>query len=537
MVEHQPLTVAASDVAMREQTEEVLARTLRRLADAEAIGKLGGWDYDVASGLVAWTDEVYRIHGLDRSFDPSSVGCDVSFYAPESAEVIVATFGRALTQAEPYDLELELDRADGRRIWVRTIGQPYVEDGKVVRLAGTIMDIDERKRTELSLIESRSLTEATLESTDNGFLVVGPDGKVLRTNSRFAEMWRIPAEVLASGDDQTLLAHVMGQLDDPEGFAAGVAALYGKPFAESTDVLHFRDGRDFERVSRPMLVDGEPLGRVWSFRDVTRYKQVEAALLSLNDTLEERVEARTRELSQAIQDLTEANEAKTRFLRSMSHELRTPLNSVIGFSSVMMSGMTGGVNEEQQRQLAMINASGKHLLALINDILDLSRIEAGRVEVRPERIDVTRLMEEVIASVAPDAEAKGLGLKLLVTDPAPTLSSDPTKVSQILLNLVENAIKFTDSGSVTLHVHRRSPLLVAFSVSDTGPGIAPDERERIFGEFERAADQGPAVEGTGLGLAISRGLAASLGGILELETSVGKGSTFTLTLPATPAVD
>jgi signal transduction histidine kinase len=179
----------------------------------------------------------------------------------------------------------------------------------------------------------------------------------------------------------------------------------------------------------------------------------------------------------------------------------------------------------------MINNSGRHLLALINDILDLSRIEAGHMEVRADEIDVAGFLTELVASVGPAAHDKGLELKLEVADPAPKLISDRTKVHQILLNLVGNAIKFTDAGSIVVSGSQPSAHLVAFTVTDTGPGIALSERVRIFGEFERGTGQAPNVEGTGLGLAISRGLAGALGGAIVLESEVGRGSTFTLTLP------
>ncbi|MDP2182129.1 MAG: ATP-binding protein [Actinomycetota bacterium] len=258
-----------------------------------------------------------------------------------------------------------------------------------------------------------------------------------------------------------------------------------------------------------------------------------------NITLEQLVQERTHDLTAANEELliansrlSEADEAKTRFLRAMSHELRTPLNSIIGFSDILRRGMAGELNDEQLKQISMVNNSGHHLLELINDILDLSRIEANKVELHYERFGIEGLAREALGLVAPEAEEKGLSTGLEMASDDLEVASDPTKVRQILLNLLGNAVKFTEQGSVTLRVHQPAPDLAAFEVADTGPGITAERVEAIFGEFVQG-DEGTVspLRGTGLGLAISRRLAVLLGGTLCVDSTVGEGSTFTLTLP------
>ncbi|MDI6712507.1 MAG: ATP-binding protein [Anaerosomatales bacterium] len=235
------------------------------------------------------------------------------------------------------------------------------------------------------------------------------------------------------------------------------------------------------------------------------------------------LEARTRELAAA-------NEAKTKFLRTMSHELRTPLNSVIGFTQLMLQGLAGPLTEEQRKQLDMVNASGHHLLSLVNDLLDLSRIEAGAVEYEHAPIDVAALAAEVLDSVRAVAGAKGLALEMEVPDPAPPLVSDCKRVRQILLNLLSNAVKYTERGRVRLTVSADGHRTVSFAVSDTGPGIPADDLDRVFDEFVQLGERAQG-NGTGLGLPIARHLASALGGSLTVKSEVGAGSTFTLTLP------
>jgi signal transduction histidine kinase len=254
----------------------------------------------------------------------------------------------------------------------------------------------------------------------------------------------------------------------------------------------------------------------------------EAALGELNESLERKVEARTDELRSANEQLQEASKAKSQFLRGMSHELRTPLNSVIGFSDLLNRGAVGEINDEQAKQLEMINRSGRRLLSIINDVLDLSRIEANAVQLECEPFDAGALARDIAASVMPEARAKGLTVSVELPDGDITIDSDPRKVGQILINLLANAVKFTETGSVTVRIRRASAGMAAVEVTDTGPGIPDELRESIFAEF---VQQDERVEGTGLGLAISRGLAELLGGTITLRSHLGEGSTFTLLLP------
>ncbi|MDO8848902.1 MAG: ATP-binding protein [Coriobacteriia bacterium] len=257
-------------------------------------------------------------------------------------------------------------------------------------------------------------------------------------------------------------------------------------------------------------------------------------LQQMNDELQYTGE----ELATANEGLAAASDAKSRFLRSVSHEFRTPLNSIIGFSGLMSKGLAGDVNSEQRHQLELIERSGQHLLALINDVLDLSRIEAGQVQLEIHRTDLNELVSALVESMRPDAERKGLDFIFKPADDLPaarSYRSDARRIRQIVLNLLGNAAKFTETGSVTARVFRHSPGMIGISIEDTGPGIPEEDRERVFDEFVQSSHvSGSAQLGTGLGLAISANLARLLGGTLTVESTVGRGSTFTLVLPERP---
>ncbi|TLM80503.1 MAG: transporter substrate-binding domain-containing protein [Actinobacteria bacterium] len=256
----------------------------------------------------------------------------------------------------------------------------------------------------------------------------------------------------------------------------------------------------------------------------THLAEAREALEAHRHSLEDLIAARTQELA-------EANDAKSHFLARMSHELRTPLNSIIGFSSLLSQGMSGELSDEQRSQAEMIHRAGTHLLGLVDALLDLSKIEAGTVRVRLAAVDGADLLSDAVETLRPAAAEKGLALELDLPDAAPSLVTDAGKVRQILLNLVGNAVKFTDSGTVRARLEPRDDG-VAFIISDTGPGVPESEHELIFDAFRQGErTDGALPQGAGLGLAVSRDHARMLGGDVTAANAPGGGAVFTLTLP------
>nr|WP_263429357.1 response regulator [Nannocystis pusilla] len=265
----------------------------------------------------------------------------------------------------------------------------------------------------------------------------------------------------------------------------------------------------------------------------------QAELEQINSHLEEQTQALAAErdsLERAQVQLKRTSAFKSEFLANMSHELRTPLNSSLILARLLADNRQGNLDAEQVKFAETIYSAGNDLLTLINDVLDLSKIEAGMLEVRPEPVSLARLTDELMAAFRPLARDKGLVLNLEVRPDAPTtIHTDPTRLAQILRNLLSNALKFTERGGVTLAVRAASGM-IQFAVVDTGIGIPADKHELIFEAFRQAdGTTNRKYGGTGLGLSISRDLARLLGGELTLASAPGRGSTFTLTLPAQPA--
>ena len=268
----------------------------------------------------------------------------------------------------------------------------------------------------------------------------------------------------------------------------------------------------------------------------TLYEQLKQA----SDELERKIQAATADIAQQNEllrrqaiELEQASQLKSQFLANMSHEFRTPLNAMLGYTSMLLQGVAGPLQPPARRQLGRIESNGRHLLTIINEILDISRIEAGRMPLQLSTFRLADLVSEVKAELEPIIMRSKLSIVLDLPKDLKPITSDRQKVKQILLNLLSNALKFTHHGSVTMTARRNTKdRTMTLSVTDTGIGIAPLDQDKIFEDF-RQLDNSPtrAYGGTGLGLSICRRLAQMIDGRITLQSEVGKGSIFTLTLP------
>lgn len=381
----------------------------------------------------------------------------------------------------------------------------------------------------------RELVDVIFESAPAVIYLFDEQGRFLRWNRNFSLVTGYTDAEIATmhpldffrEDEVPLLTMRIA-----EGFRDGTASVEAQFIAKDGHATpYFFTGRRIEFEGRTCLVG---MGI-----DITERRRAEAALRRSHADLEQRVASRTAELQVALKRAESADRLKSAFLATMSHELRTPLNSILGFTGLLLQQLPGPLTSEQQKQLTMVRTSARHLLDLIKDVLDISRIEAGQLDVRREPAALAESVERVLALIRPAAEAKGLDLVLEAPDGMPEIVSDRRRLEQVLLNLLGNAVKFTDRGRISLRVvsgpECRAPdgrPAVELAVRDSGIGIAPEEMALIFEPF-RQVDSGLTrrYEGTGLGLAISRRLVELLGGNLTVSSSPGIGSTFRVTIP------
>lgn len=405
-------------------------------------------------------------------------------------------------------LELHGRRCDGTEFPVEISLSP-LETADGLLISSAIRDITDRRNAEAKF-------RGLLEAAPDAMVIADDQGRIVLVNAQTEKLFGYPRENLLGQFVEVLI---------PDRFHAN-HSTHRKKYAAAPQVramgsgleLYGRrhDGTEFPiEISLSPLSTDEGLLVSSAIRDITDRKVIEQALRDKNIALER------------------ASQTKDRFLASMSHELRTPLNAIIGYAGTLLMKLPGPINEVQTRQLKSIQSSGQHLLALINDILDLAVIESGHVEITREAVDCQSVITEIVESLRPMAEEKSLSLQTLLPNECFMFPTDRRAFGQILINLVNNAIKFTEAGSITVTLRRNdsnSPNLLNVSVSDTGSGISQQDQARLFKPFSRVNHGRLNQEGTGLGLHVSQKLAGLLGGSISVVSDYGKGSTFTLQL-------
>ena len=462
------------------------------------------------------------------------------------------------------DFQAEFRRRDGSRLWISINGQAVRDErGAVLYYEGTSEDVTDRRRAadesarhhaqletqvrertrELSEandklskeIEDRIKAEQTLLRSETQYrdLVENVNSMILRWTGAgeivFANTYAqrffgyAPEKLIGRNIIGTIVPHTDSSGRDQSDLAA---KIYADPQAYA-----FNENEN-------MRENGEKVWVSWTNRVVTDERDGLVEILSVGNDVTDRKQAEERlrltldELRSAKERAEAADRLKSAFLATMSHELRTPLNSIIGFTGVLLQGIVGPLNNEQSKQLGMVRDSARHLLALINDVLDISKIEAGQLTVTLEECDVRMIIEKAVAGARPLAAQKGLDLSCGIPHDAGAVRGDARRIEQVLLNLIGNAVKFTEKGSVSVTCRRRDGI-VAISVDDTGIGIQPSDMASLFKPFSQV-DTGLTrrYEGTGLGLSICKKLVELMGGTIEAASVWGEGSRFSFTLPA-----
>jgi PAS domain S-box-containing protein len=513
------------DLKAPKQLEQALRDSEHRLKLAQSALSLGTWEVDPGSETVLCSEQFPRLYGIPEPRERMSFEEWNSFVHPDDRPKNV-DWAKALFQGgEYFDRQFRVIWTNGSVHWLHSKCRAiFDESGQARRVIGVDFDITEHKQTE----ERLRILSSAVEQCPVSIMITNLDNEIEYVNARLTESTGYTPEEL-KGQHPRKLSGAM----PPEHFgeiANGVRAGHWQGVVRTTK----KSGELFWEsvVARPIRdAQGRPTHTIAVAEDITERLEIESAL----KRSEEELRRRQRDLEALTDEAQSANRAKRQFLANMSHELRTPMNAIIGYSEMLTDEAEDLGLPQLIPDLGKIRLAGKQLLALINDILDLSKIEAGKVELHFHDFDIKEMVDEVSTISRPLAAKNSNKLIVRLPHDAGAMRSDLTRVRQILFNLLGNSCKFTESGTVQLTmadalVDGRD--CIAFRVSDTGIGMTPAQVARVFEAFAQAdSSTTRKYGGTGLGLAITRKFCEMLGGDIEVGSELGKGSTFTVRLP------
>lgn len=555
--------ITESKVAALEllQTKDLLART-------NTVARVGGWEVDLVNYGLYWTEITKEIHEVSPDFKPD-LKTSINFYKEgESRNKITKLVNKAIETGERFDVELQIITAQDREVWIRAIGQTEFENNQCIRLYGTFQDIDKAKKAEELIIRQNQfrqlIAEISGEFVKSDFSTTDAViNKILQKCGAYFDvdrcfLFQISSEERTFSNTHdwhregtesmqhrvqnmplTTFPWFVAKLTEQDTFIiSDVAQVPAEAEAEKREwinqhmksILFVR----FDYNNQPAGVLGlSTISRIMDWtEDQVSGLGVFAHIISdglVKVTLE-------KGLIEAKEKAENANKAKSEFLANISHEIRTPLNSILGFSEILLQSIH---EPKAAGQLKTIQSSGRILLSLINDLLDLAKIEAGQLSLQADSVDVRALVDEIYQMFLPQTTKKNLNLFTEFSSSFPRqVMIDDIRLKQMIVNLVGNAVKFTQQGSIKIHVDfshinpNQSIGCLQFSVEDTGMGIAQTDLETIFESFRQGAEQSVRhYGGTGLGLSITKRLVDLMQGELSVSSQKGKGSVFTLTIP------
>jgi len=529
--------------ATRAREADLINDTVRsRVATALNRGRCGLWDWDLARGRVFWTHSMYDMLGLPQKDELLTFGevdalihrDDIDLYGLAS-QLVDGTL-------QSIDHGFRMRHADGRWLWLRVRCELTRQEGEVgSHLIGIAVDITEQKNLVERTVAADLRLRDAIETIPEAFVLWDAENRLVLCNSNFQELHQLPDEAVVPGTSyetivatgrKPLIRATVAHDSEPRGARTFEAQLEDGRWMHiserrTKDGGYVSVGTNITKIKRheQKLIDGEKR-QMATILDLRKSQQaLERQTAELADLAEKYAEEKTR--------AEEANQAKSKFLANMSHELRTPLNAIIGFSEIMESGMFGPLGADKYIEYARdIRESGEYLLDVINDILDMSKIEAGGIRLAPEAVELDSLLADCIRVVSTRAGEKNLALNSQV-EAGIHLNADRRSLKQIALNLLSNAVKFTpDGGAVSVRARIRGSR-VSIAINDNGIGIARQALHKLGRPFEQVESQlTKRHQGSGLGLAIAKSLVELHGGTMRIRSRLGRGTMVVVRLPA-----
>ena len=525
--------------ATRAREADVIYETVRsRIDTALNRGRCGLWDWDLARGRIFWSQSMFDILGLEAKDDLLPFGDVEKLVHPDDVRLYDLAAELAEANATTVDHAFRMRHADGHWVWLRARCELVRQlNGPGLHLIGIAVDVTEQKSLVEKTVAADLRLRDAIETIPEAFVLWDADNRLVLCNSNFQDLHHLPDEAITVGASyEAVVAAGSKPVVRNKVVSTGPTLPGARTFEAQLE-----DGR-WLHISERRTKDG---GYVSVGTDITALKTHEEKLIDSEKRLMATVtdlrssQQRLAELAEKYAEektrAEEANQAKSKFLANMSHELRTPLNAIIGFSEIMESGMFGPLGADKYREYCSdIRDSGHYLLDVINDILDMSKIEAGRIRLDYEDLELADLLADAMRVVSARAQEKELHL---VAEIAPELHlrADRRALKQIALNLLSNAVKFTPAGGRVTVRGRCSDDCIVLSIADTGIGIARDNLNRLGRPFEQVESQlTKSHQGSGLGLAIAKSLVELHGGNMRIRSTLGRGTLVVVRLPLAP---
>ena len=525
----------STDISERKQIAEEFRRTAERLGLALDAARLGPWEWDPEKGTVLMSPEHNAMYDIPREQRHGDFAKGMLHVHPDDRERVVADLQAAIAEHRDCRTEMRSVHRDGSTHWIVASGRAvYDEAGKPLRMIGVVQDITERKAAEEAMLQSEERFRLANFYSPYPVMLHAEDGELLLVNAAWARASGQPLHELTTLEEWLRRAYPAET--DRSNVRRFIATIWDQtePVENFGRCVRHADGSertwDFSSVNLGRLRDGRRV-LLSTAIDVTERHRAGTKLLAAKIE----AEAATKAAEIARSEAEKANRAKSEFLSRMSHELRTPLNAILGFGQVLA---LGSLAEQDAQCVSYILKGGKHLLGLIDEVLDLSRVEAGELGLKPTAVNLDKLARDCVGLVAKMALTAKVACKVKTCRACRIpIWVDEQRLRQVLLNLLANAIKYNrPGGQVSVSCEHRTSEQVRLLVTDTGPGISSEDLARLFVPFERLGQEYGEVEGTGLGLVVSKRLTEAMGGSIGADSVVDEGSTFWIELPnAKPA--
>lgn len=506
------------DITERRETETKLKESEQRLKIALNGANSGVWEWNIKTGELFWSERIAPLFGYAEGEIEVSYQNFIKHIHPDDLAAVEKAIQESIIDGKPYEIEHRIINPQGQVHWLLEKGSVfYDKHGNAEKMFGTVMSIHQRKLVELDLKQTQERFSIAIDGAGDGVWDWDLNSGEVVVSDIYAEMLGYTKQELSPftlkhWQEMLHPEDKLSSLNLVKAYLKGETKSYENKFR-----MKCKDGSWKWILARGKSLShntaGNPTRMMGIHTDISTQKQLEIELQAAKEYAEQ------------------ANLAKSEFLSSMSHELRTPLNAILGFSQLLMLDDDVPLTESQRISVDHILNAGKHLVTLINEVLQLSAIEAGKTAINIERIALKKVVEEVRSLLFPLTESRNISIEATILNEAYVMA-DEIKLKQILLNLVSNAIKYNrDNGSVIINVSESNNHRLKISISDTGIGIAESVQAKVFSAFDRLGQETSTIEGTGIGLVVTKTLVELMDGIIGFSSQQGKGTTFWVELP------